>query len=85
MSKMRYFSNEFLNLQFCDLKFRDLAKLWFFKLIMTKLNVKNGYDVISVTSSPLRQRKNITKITSQFFPICPPQLKFLATPVAWFI
>jgi len=38
-----------------------------FQVIMTKLNFKNSYDDISVTSSPLRSRKNITKITSQFF------------------
>jgi len=33
-----------------DLKLRDLAKLWFFKLIMTKLNFKKiSYDVIIIT------------------------------------
>jgi len=32
---------------FGDLKLRDLAKLWFFKLIMIKSNFKNfGYKVI---------------------------------------
>jgi len=45
------------NNQLGDLKFRDLAKLCFFKLIMTKSNLKNSYDVISVTSLPLRHRK----------------------------
>jgi len=55
MSKMHYFSNKFskvakrwgaLRLQrpstfnIGDLKFRDLAKLCFFKLIMTKSNFK---------------------------------------------
>jgi len=49
------------------MKFRDLAKLCIFKLIMTKSNLKNSYDVSSVTPSPLCHRKNATKITSQFF------------------
>jgi len=52
MSKMQYFGNKFLKiakpwgfsapaliiLQCCDLKLCDLAKLWIFKLILTKLN-----------------------------------------------
>jgi len=44
-------------------KFRDMAKLYFFKLItyMTKSNFKNSYDVISVTSSQLRHRKTSPK------------------------
>jgi len=76
MYKMHYFCNNFqksptmgaLRPQRCltfnnvDLKFRDLAKLWFFKLIMTKLNFKklvmtSFSDVITITSS-----KNVTKI-----------------------
>jgi len=59
MSKMRYFSNDFskiakrrglsaplpLSFNFGDLKLRDLAKLWFFKLIMAKSNfLKVSYD-----------------------------------------
>jgi len=54
MSKMLYFSTNFqkspsagalhphrcLNFNIGDLKFRDLAKLCFFKLIMTKSNFK---------------------------------------------
>jgi len=49
-SKMRYFSNKFskitkrwrlLTFGFCDLELRDLPKLWFFELIMTKSNLKN--------------------------------------------
>jgi len=43
-----------LMFDFGDLKLRNLAKLWFFKLIMTKVNLKISYDVISVTSSLLR-------------------------------
>jgi len=34
------------------------------------LNFKNSYDVISITSSPLRRRE-----TSQFFPIWAPPIK----------
>jgi len=51
MPKTQYFSNKFskiasaggptpLIFYFIDLKLRDLAKLWFFKLIMTKSNFK---------------------------------------------
>jgi len=71
MSKMHYFSNNFskivkrwglsahppLTFDIDDLKLRDLANLWFFKLIMTKFNfTKISYDIISVTS-----RKIVTK------------------------
>jgi len=51
MSKMHYFSNKFSKIArrwglfapstseiIGNLRFCDLAKLWFFKLIMTKLN-----------------------------------------------
>jgi len=44
MSKMHYFSNKFskiipyLIFDFGYQKLRDLAELWFFKLIMTKSN-----------------------------------------------
>jgi len=54
--KMHYFSNKFseiakrwgfsapapLNFHFGELKLCNLAKLWFFKLIMTKLNFKKS-------------------------------------------
>jgi len=53
----------------------------FFKLIMTKSNFKNNYDVISVTSSPLRQRKTSPKLRQIFSNLGPSQSKFLATPV----
>jgi len=45
-----------------DLKLRDVAKLCFFKLNMTKSNFKKiSYDVILVTSLPLRHRKTAPK------------------------
>jgi len=71
MSKMHYFNNkcskiakrwDYLNspqrplsFNIGDLKFRDLATLWFFKPIMTKSNFKNIVmtyfsDVITITS-----------------------------------
>jgi len=68
MFKIHYFINNFLKIAKCKgiscpsaptsdfsgLKLRDLLKLWFFKWIMTKSNIKNiSYDVISVTSSLL--------------------------------
>jgi len=44
MSKMHYFSNKFskivLTFNIGGLKFRDLAKCWFLKLIMKKWNFK---------------------------------------------
>jgi len=58
---MHYFSNKFSKIAkrcsspppalFGELKLRNLGKLWFFKLIMTKLNFKKSinYDVILVT------------------------------------
>jgi len=53
-----------------DLKLQDLAKVWFFKLIMTKSNFKKTrYDVISVTSSLFHHPKNVTKLMSQDFSI----------------
>jgi len=56
MFKMHYFSNKFSKIakrwggtfNIGDLKFRDLAKLWFFKLIMTKSNFKKNFVVNSV-------------------------------------
>jgi len=82
--KMHYFSNKFSKkcqalgalrpqrptiFNFGELKLRNLAKLWFFKLFMTKSNFKNQSwrhvsDVIAITS-----QKNVTKITSQNFSI----------------
>jgi len=45
-----------------DLKLRDFAKMWFFKLIMTKSNFKKiSYHAVSVTSSQLRHRKTPLK------------------------
>jgi len=42
-----------------NLKYRGLAKLCFFKLIITKSNFKKiSYDVISVMSSLFRHRKS---------------------------
>jgi len=53
MSQMHYFKNKFLKIakrwglpapltfDFSDLKLRDLSKLRFFKLIMSKSNFKN--------------------------------------------
>jgi len=55
-----------------DLKFRDLAILCFFKLIMTKLNLKKSYVVMSVTSSPLCHRKPSPKVRCNFFYFAPP-------------
>jgi len=68
---MQYFRNKFSKLakrwdpllpaplifDFGDVKLRDMAKLLFFKLIMTKSNFqKIRYDVISVTSSLLHHQ-----------------------------
>jgi len=65
-----------------DVKLHDLAKLWFFKLIMTKLNFKRiNYYVISVIMMTSRHcndviiilsSKNVTKITSQNFSMLDP-------------
>jgi len=58
MTKMRYFNNKFLTFDFGDLKLGDFPKLRFFKLIITKSNLKNiCLDVIPVTSLLLRHRK----------------------------
>jgi len=71
MSKINDFNNKLSNIakgsalhlqrltfDIGDLKFRYLAKLCFFKLIMTKSNFKKiSYNVISVTSLLLRHRK----------------------------
>jgi len=40
-------------------KLRYLAKLWFFKLVMIKSNLKKCYDVITTTSP-----KIVIKVTS---------------------
>jgi len=59
-----------------------MAKLWFFKPIMTKSKFKNKLwrqfsDVIAITSP-----KNVTKLTSQdFLFLGPSQSRFLVTPV----
>jgi len=57
-----------------DLKLGDLTKLWFFKLIVTKSNFKRSV-IIFVTSLPLRQPNDVTKITSQKFSILGPPIK----------
>jgi len=46
---------------------------------MTKSNFKKSYDVISVTSPPLRHQNNVTK----FFQFEPSQSKFLAIRQCW--
>jgi len=56
------------------MKFRNLAKLYIFKLIMTESNLKNSYEVSLVTSSPLLHRKTLPKLHHKF-PI-PPHQKF---------
>jgi len=56
------------------MKFRNLAKLYIFKLIKTKSNLKNSYDVSLVTSSPLRHCKTPPKLHHKF-PIPPPPIK----------
>jgi len=59
MSKIHYFSSKFSkiakcwrlsNFNFGDKKFHNLAKLWFFKLIMMKLSLENS----AITSSSFR-------------------------------
>jgi len=75
MSKMHYFNDKFLKIfkrwrfldfstrktfHIGDLKFRDLAKVWFFKLIMIKSKSKKQL---------WHYQLYVTKITSQFFPI----------------
>jgi len=56
-----------------DLKLRDLAKLWIFKLIMMKSNFKKiSYDVIFVTSSSLFHRKTSSKLRYKMFSILGP-------------
>jgi len=66
---MHYFSNKFSKivkpLNFGDLKLRDLAKLCFFKLIITKLNLKKiRYNDILVT---FYVAENVANITPQGF------------------
>jgi len=86
MSKMHYFSNKFskiakrwglsapspLTFDVGDLKLRDLTKLWFFKLIMMKSNLKKiSFDIISVASSQLRHRKIRQTERHKIFPLLP--------------
>jgi len=70
---MHYFSYKHPKIfafDFGDLKLRDLAKLWFFKLIMTKSNFKKvTYTVIFSVVIVIRKSKNFTKLSSQFFSI----------------
>jgi len=83
---MHYFSNKFLKIAegwgLTASKLRDLTKLWFFKLIVTKSNFKKSVktsfcDVVAITSAKLRHQNNVTK----FFYFAPPSSKFQATPV----
>jgi len=60
--------NQAATLKNRNLKIRDLAKLWFFKLIMTKLNLK-----IAMTSFRWRYRHYVT-IFSNLAP--PPNQNF---------
>jgi len=71
ISKMHYYSNKFsksssvgefptqpfLTFDFSDLKLRDLGKLCFFKLIMTKSNLKNSV----MTSFKQRHHNHVTE------------------------
>jgi len=73
VTKMHCFSNKFkkssstvwalrskrpLTFNIGDLKLRDVAKLWIFKLIIKKSNFKKiSYDIILVTSLSLRHRQ----------------------------
>jgi len=57
------------------MKFRNLVKLFVFKLIMTKSNLKNSYDVSLVTSLPLRHCKKPPKLHNKF-PIPLPHQNF---------
>jgi len=57
---------------FGELKLRNLAKLWFFKLIRTKLNLKKSImtsfsDIIAITSPKKHHQNNVT----QFFYFAP--------------
>jgi len=88
---MHYFSYKFLKIKlgsrphcpltvdFGDLKLRDLAKLWFYILVMSKSNLKNSHCVISATSS---KQKKLTKIASLEFSMLPlpPSMKLSGYP-----
>jgi len=68
---------------FCDLKLRDLAKLWFFKLIMTKSNFKKSVMTLFRLLHfnyiiEIRQQNSVTKL----FHFGPIPSKFVTTPVA---
>jgi len=82
MSKIHYFRNNYfkkpstgafhpqrlLTFNTGNQKFLDLTLLWFFKLIITKSNLKNSHYVISVMLSPLRHQNNVTNFF-QFAPL----------------
>jgi len=55
-----------------DLKFCDLAKLWFFKLIMTDSNIKNNIVMITIMTPKKCHQNNVTK----FFQSGPPNQNF---------
>jgi len=78
---MHYFSTNFqkspsagapIILDFGDLKLRNLVKSCFFKLIMTKSNLKKiSYDAIIIPSP-----KNVTKQRHKIFPFWGPNQNF---------
>jgi len=57
-----------LSFDFGDLKLRDLAKLWFFKLIITKSNFKKSLMTSFKGSYRYYFTEKRHQITSQFFP-----------------
>jgi len=98
MFKMHYFSNIFSKISkrwglsspqrplisnIGDLKLRDLAKLWFFKLIMMKSSFKRSV----MTSFQWRRRYYVTEkrhhsnLTKFFHFVPSPQSKLLSRPV----
>jgi len=79
MSNMLRHAQRPLTFNNSDLKFRDLAKLCFFKLIMTKSKFKNSYNVISVTSAVTEKRHQNNVTIFSDLPFLPS--KFLATPL----
>jgi len=57
---------------FGDLKLHELAKLWFFKLIMTYSNFKKSVMTSFQSRHHHYVTKNVTKLTSQdFFHVSP--------------
>jgi len=67
----------FLTFDVGDPKLRDLAKLWFFKLIITKLYFKN-------TKSSLNHRKNVSKLLLSFTEYSKLQAEHLTKRILYF-